>query len=150
MQKLEKRLKVVQEKILARGSAPVLARSSAVLCRPVDAEEDAEWTEYPSARAAARALRISRHQIARIARGLPAEKKYGLRKSTSGYDVVWRDDLVVQCGLCNKWRKLPSSASRKLPKHWSCKLNPDKAAASCEIAEEQWSEAEAEAEAEAE
>ena len=109
-----------------------------MLCRPFDAEEDAEWTEYPSAREAARALPISRDQILRAAKG-------STRNTRLGYDVVWRDDLVVQCDLCNKWRKLPSSSSRSLPKHWSCKLNTDKAAASCEIAEEQWSEAEAEA-----
>ena len=107
-----------------------------MLCRPFDAEEDAKWTEYPSASDAARALKLDRCEVTKCARGM--------RGRVGRYDFVWRDDLVAQCGLCKKWRKLPSSSSRVLPKNWSCKLNPDKAAASCEIAEEQWPEAEAE------
>ena len=130
LQKDEARLKVVQTNISKGGG------SSAVLCRPFDAEEGAEWTPYPSANAAARALMLSATSVARCARG---GQSYCGR-----YHFVWRDDLVAQCDLCKKWRKLPSSASRKLPKHWSCQRNPDKAAASCEIAEEQWPEAEAE------
>ena len=130
LQKDEARLKVVQTNISARGE------SSAVLCRPFDAEEGAEWTPYPSANAAARALMLSASNVAKCARG--GQSRCGT------YHFVWRDDLVAQCDLCNKWRTLPSSSSRKLPKHWSCQRNPDKAAASCEIAEEQWPEAEAE------
>ena len=124
---------MVQTNISARGGKG--GESSAVLCRPFDAEEGAEWTPYPSANAAARALMLSATNVAKCARG--GQSRCGR------YHFVWRDDLVAQCDLCNKWRTLPSSSSRRLPKHWKCVLNPDKAVASCEIAEEQWPEAEA-------
>ena len=43
----------------------------------------------------------------------------------------------AQCERCDKWRKL--SNGRALPEHWFCELNPNRAFASCHIAEEQWS-----------
>ena len=48
-------------------------------------------------------------------------------------------DTWVQCDDCNKWRKLPCNPAA-LPDSWSCKLNPNQAFASCEIAEEHWSD----------
>lgn len=47
-------------------------------------------------------------------------------------------DTWVQCERCEKWRRLPPSSSSALPEHWFCELNPDRAFASCEVAEEPW------------
>ena len=44
----------------------------------------------------------------------------------------------AQCERCEKWRKL--SSGRALPKHWFCELNPNRAFASCQVAEEQWTD----------
>ena len=45
-------------------------------------------------------------------------------------------DTWAQCERCDKWRKL--SSGRALPEHWFCELNPNRAFASCQIAEEQY------------
>ena len=47
-------------------------------------------------------------------------------------------DTWAQCERCEKWRRLPPSSSSALPEHWFCELNPDRAFASCEVAEEPW------------
>ena len=47
-------------------------------------------------------------------------------------------DTWAQCERCNKWRKL--SSGRALPEHWFCQLNPNRVFASCQIAEEHWSD----------
>ena len=47
-------------------------------------------------------------------------------------------DTWAQCERCDKWRKLSGSAA--LPKHWFCELNPNRAFASCQVAEEQWTD----------
>ena len=48
-------------------------------------------------------------------------------------------DTWVQCEACDKWRKLPRNPAA-LPNLWYCNLNPIQAFASCEIAEEHWSD----------
>ena len=46
------------------------------------------------------------------------------------------NDTWVQCDRCTKWRRLELSGSAALPEEWSCDLNPNRAFASCQIAEE--------------
>ena len=48
-------------------------------------------------------------------------------------------DTWAQCEACDKWRKLPRNPAA-LPNLWHCNLNPNQAFASCEIAEEHWSD----------
>ena len=62
-------------------------------------------------------------------------------------------DTWAQCERCEKWRNLSSgrglSSGRALPKHWFCELNPNRAFASCQVAEEQWSDGDENQEVEA-
>jgi hypothetical protein len=50
-------------------------------------------------------------------------------------------DLVrcVQCDRCGKWRELADVNT--LPDEWFCELNADRTYSSCEVAEQDWSEA---------
>ena len=64
------------------------------------------------------------------------------RRHTCFEDAILGDDTWAQCEQCDKWRRVVVSSGMELPSQWSCELNPDKAFASCQIAEEQWSDGE--------
>ena len=51
-------------------------------------------------------------------------------------DELGKINTWVQCDRCTKWRRLELSGSAALPEEWSCDLNPNRAFASCQIAEE--------------
>ena len=58
------------------------------------------------------------------------------RSAEKHSDENGEKDTWAQCDLCDKWRRLPLSGSAALPEEWSCDLNPNRAFASCQIAEE--------------
>ena len=58
------------------------------------------------------------------------------RSAEKHSDENGEKDTWAQCDRCNKWRRLELSGSAALPEEWSCDLNPNRAFASCQIAEE--------------